>query len=312
MIRTLKFFGALAVVLGVASAIVYFVYPGVLLNVLQSTTASGAGLEKKSINLEGYTAHYYESGTTKESTAVNTKTLVLVHGLGDDKNSFVTSVRELSNDYRVILPDLQAHGENTQTPGRDYSIAGQAKFLNKLLGSLGADSFVIGGNSMGGHTAAAYAARYPSKIKGLILLNATGMQLETESVYRYYPESVDTDFFKTMFNEIFVNPPSFPEPIIQHMVNTLNPKIPFFNELVKQVENGNDFRMNEKAQTIQAPSLMLWGKQDPIVGLAYAQQYEKNLAKSELVILENAGHSPQLEVPERIQTEIKTFLKSTF
>lgn len=304
MKTVLKAFVGIFVVSVLAVGVIYFIYPGVMIKTVQSLSANGAGLTKKSVDIDGYTAHYYESGDSSKPS------LMLLHGLNDDKNSFVTSIRELTADYHIVLPDLQAHGENTKEEDRDYSIAGQANFVMQLSDALGISQITIGGNSMGGHTAAAFAARYPTKTNGLIILNATGIQLQNESVYVYFPEKIDVQFLEDFFKSAFVTPPAYPRPVLQHLVNELNPTIDFMNRLIKQVETGADFRINEQARSIAAPSLVLWGKHDPIMPIEYGQAYVNHLPNARLVVLENAGHSAQFEIPERIQNELKTFMES--
>jgi pimeloyl-ACP methyl ester carboxylesterase len=303
MKTVLKFLVWLFAVTTLLVGIVYFIYPGLIISAIQSLSASGAGLTKKSVDIDGYTASFYEGGDASKPT------LMLLHGLTDDKNSFVTSVRELTTSYHVLLPDLQAHGENKKLSDRDYSIAGQAVFINRLCDKLDISQVVIGGNSMGGHTAAAFAANYPERTRGLIVLNATGMQLKNESVYVTFPDKIDVAFLQSFFDTAFVTPPAYPKPVMQYRVNQMNADIPFTNDLIRQVERGADFRMNEKAQSITAPSLVLWGKQDPIVPLAYAESYSENLTNAKLVVFDNAGHSPQFEIPERIQTELASFMQ---
>jgi abhydrolase domain-containing protein 6 len=304
MKTVLKFFVWLFAVTTLLVGIVYFIYPGLIISAIQSLSASGAGLTKRSVDIDGYTAYFYEGGDASKPA------LMLLHGLTDDKNSFVTSVRGLTASYHVLLPDLQAHGENKKLNDRDYSIAGQAAFINRLCDKLNISQVVIGGNSMGGHTSAAFAANYPDKTRGLVVLNATGMQLDHESVYVYFPDKIDVAFLQTFFDTAFVTPPAYPKPILQHRVNQMNANIPFINRLIKQVEVGADFRMNEKAQSIIVPSLVLWGKQDPIVPLAYAESYNVNLANAKMVAFDNAGHSPQFEIPERIGLELTSFMQS--
>lgn len=286
-----------------AVSVIYFIYPGVLLSAVQSMAAKSANLEHRSVELDSYQAHYYEGGSSNQTT------LVLLHGLGDDKNSFVTAVRELTQDYRVILPDLQAHGDNAQAEGRDYSIAGQAQFIEALLQKLNANRVFIGGNSMGGHIALSFASRSTENAVGLILLNSAGVQLAQEGVYKPYPSKVDSMFFSDMFAQLFVTPPAFPKPVMQYMANELNPKIPFFNSLIQQVQTGEDLGMNEKSKLITASSLIIWGKQDPLLGVEVAQRLNQNLVNSELVLLENVGHSPQIEVPEQVQSLLRSYLE---
>jgi abhydrolase domain-containing protein 6 len=302
MKTVLKAFGGLFAASILLLGIVYFIYPGLILSAIQSLSASSAGLVTKSIEVDGYTAHYYEAGDTSKPS------LILLHGLNDDKNSFVTSIRLLTSSYHIVLPDLQAHGENQRLDERDYSIAGQAAFINRLSDTVDISQMVIGGHSMGGHISAAFAANYPSKVRGLILVNAMGMQLSNESAYDYFPDKADIAFLQAFYDRAFVTPPAFPEPLLQHLVNKLNGNIRFINGMIKQVKNGTDFRINQKAQSIVAPSLILWGKQDPIAPLAYGEAYTKTLENARMVVFDNAGHSPQFEIPEQVQAELKTFM----
>lgn len=287
--------------LGVAAT--FYFAPGFILNGLQTLTAQRNGLTLQSVAIDDYQAHYYEGG------ANNGKVLVLLHGLSTDKNAFVTSIAELAKDYRVILPDLLAHGDNQALQDGDYSIGGQVAFLNQLFDSINVRSFVIGGNSMGGHIATAYTYTHPEKVKGLIAVNATGMQLENESVYQPFPDTIDRDFFKSTFSSLFVTPPNFPAPIVGFMLDQLNAKVPVLNSLVDQVQASDDFRLNEKAQLIRVPSLIVWGKQDTLTPLAYAEKFNTQLANSKLVVVDQAGHYPQFEQPEKVQSEIRQFLE---
>ena len=302
MKTVLKAFGGLFAASILLIGIVYFIYPGLILSAIQSLSATSAGLVAKSIEVDGYTAHYYEAGDTSKPS------LMLLHGLNDDKNSFVTSIRLLTASYHIVLPDLQAHGENQRLDERDYSIAGQAAFINRLSDTLDISQMVIGGNSMGGHISASFAANYPSKVRGLILVNAMGMRLSSESAYDYFPDKVDVGFLQAFYGKAFVTPPAFPEPLLQHLVNRLNGNIRFINGMIKQVKNGTDFRINQKAQSIVAPSLILWGKQDPITPLAYGEAYTKTLENARMVVFDNAGHSPQFEIPEQVHAELKKFM----
>ena len=303
MKTVLKVLSGLAIALGLSGAIVYFIYPGVLLGFLQSAAVSNAGLSKKSIDVNGYQAHYYEGGDS------NSPALVLLHGFSDNKYSFVTSVNTLTQQYRVILPDLQGHGDNARLEELDHSIGGQVRHISELLNQLDVSKAVIGGNSMGGHIAAAYTLQNPQKAEALIVINATGVQLDNESVYEAFPESVDPEFFKQFFERIYVNPPQFPEPMLQHFANELNARIPFYNKTVKQIETGPLFRLNEELPRVAVPALVLWGKEDPIVPIDYAELYAQQLSGATLKILPNTGHSPQYETPDVVQQELSRFMQ---
>jgi pimeloyl-ACP methyl ester carboxylesterase len=66
--------------------------------------------------------------------------------------------------------------------GLDYSIDGR-NFSEVLFRKLYASQFNLVGNSMGGHTAAAYAIKYPNDLTNLILLDAAGIKIDDHVVY---------------------------------------------------------------------------------------------------------------------------------
>lgn len=311
MKRVLNFLLVLIGLSVVAVGALYFIYPGVILGAVTSMSVNNAGLEHRKVDIDGYSAHYYEGGSSNQTT------LVLLHPFTEDKSSFVTSIRTLSQHYRVILPDLQGHGDNAQTLNlaynmKRYSIKGQAHFINRLLLKLNANRVFIGGNEMGGHVALSYAANFSEQTLGLVLINSAGLNLgiNNESTYEPLPISVSNSYFVDKFARLYVTPPSYPKPVLQYLSNQLNPSINFFNSVLKQVEAGEDARLNQKALSIKAPALILWGQQDPVLGRSYAELIEQSLSNATLKELANAGSSPQFEVPELVGNEIKAFLDS--
>jgi abhydrolase domain-containing protein 6 len=292
----------LTALLAVCAAAVYFIFPGKLVELTQWATANSSGLTRKSINIDGYQVSYYEGG---QGDAV-----VLLHGMADEKNSFAAAAKELTGQFHVILPDLPGHGENVRDPARDYSIRGHAVFLEKFVDKLGLKSFSLGGNSMGGHVSAAYTLAHPQQVRKLILVNAPGLTLDDHVVYAGFGKKMETpeDFYAVM-DRVLHKRPTLPGPIVQHMIAQTNNSIGFINGLADAVKAGQDFDLKDRVATIAAPTLILWGKHDKVVKFNVAQAYDERIPNSQLVILEDASHSPQLEIPEAVGKAISNFLK---
>lgn len=293
-------FGSVLVI-ALAGFLALQLVPGAALSALQAFAAWNGGYQSKSIDLDGYTAHYYEAGPKNAPVAV------FLHGLIDDRNSFVSAAKDLSASLRVILPDLQGHGGNGQVPGRDYSIRGQVNFVADLLDALDVDELVIGGNSMGGHVAAAFALSHQDRVRQLMLLNATGILLDAPPTYSAYPSDIDLAYMKEMYANVFINPPRIPGPIIRHLGEDLKAKAPFYNKLIDAVVGGEDFRLDDRIKTLAVPTLVIWGNEDRLVPIRYAKAYNAALPSSKLLILE-AGHAPQLELPDAVRDAMMAFI----
>lgn len=293
---------ALVVLLGIAGAAALYLAPGFVVSTMQSAVASSSGLESKSVEVDGDTVHYYEGGTGP--------TLVLLHGMADEKNSFAAAAAELTDNYRVILPDLAGHGENARDPSRDYSIAGHVAFLDRVFAELGLESFVLGGNSMGGHVSAAYTLAHPDKVEKLILVNAPGLKLDDHVVYGGFGERMETrDDFYAVMDRVVHTRPALPGPIVDHMIAQTNKDFDFINGLAEAVKSGGDFDLIDRVSAIDVPTLILWGVEDQVVRYNVAEGYDRLIPNSTLVRLQEAGHSPQLEKPAEVGQAVADFLR---
>ncbi len=100
--------------------------------------------------------------------------LVLLHGSGSSLDAFDAVSRRLHGHCELVRVDLPGFGLTGPRPDRDYRIGTYARFVEELLGELQIDAGVLVGNSLGGHIAWQCALDFPAKVRGLVLVNATG------------------------------------------------------------------------------------------------------------------------------------------
>jgi len=96
------------------------------------------------------------------------KPLVLVHAFPFDGRMWRATAQALAGKCRVIVPDMRGFGDSDLGPG-DPSIADMADDVAVLLDHLGMAQATVGGLSMGGYIALAFAARHRPRLGGLIL-----------------------------------------------------------------------------------------------------------------------------------------------
>ena len=297
----MKILIGLVLLVALAALVMLYGFPGKVVALTQSVAASSAGFEKKSITIDGYDVSYYEGGQGDP--------VVLLHGMADEKNTFVVAAGALTGKHRVILPDLQGHGENARDPSRDYSIRSHADFLDKFVEKLGLDSFSLGGNSMGGHVSEAYTLEHPEKVKKLILVNAPGLDLDEHVVYGGFGEKMQTrEDFNAVMDRVVYTRPFMPGPVVDHMIKETNKNFDFINGLAVAVKAGEDFDLKDRISEIKAPTLIIWGKHDKVVPFNVAEAYDEMIADSKMVVLENASHSPQIDQPAEVGNAMAAFL----
>jgi pimeloyl-ACP methyl ester carboxylesterase len=61
--------------------------------------------------------------------------------------------------------------------------------------------------------------------------------------------------------------------------------------------------------TVDAPALIVWGRDDQVVPLSAAAVYQRSMKNSRLVSFETCGHRPEVEASERFVLEVRNFLQ---
>ncbi|WP_394830124.1 alpha/beta hydrolase [Pendulispora rubella] len=275
-----------------------------LLASTNGAVAYRAGLRKKKIEVNGYWVHYYEGG--------HGDTLVLLHGLADDKSSFLRTAQGLTRDWHVILPDLTGHGENEFIPERDYTVRGHVADLHAFVEAMRLDRFHLGGNSMGGHVSLAYSIHHPERVRSLILVNAPGLVVEDEHVvYTGFGSRMESlEDLLCVLDRVYHKRPKLPGFLLRHLMTQTNNALEKINTMARVVREGPDYSLGDRISEVAAPTLILWGKHDPVVKMNVAEAYRERIRDAKLVVFEDAAHSPQLEIPKRIGTGIKEFLSN--
>jgi pimeloyl-ACP methyl ester carboxylesterase len=99
--------------------------------------------------------------------------IVLCHGLTATRRYVLHGSHALERaGHRVITYDARAHGESDPAPpGEGYGYPWLLADLERVVAAtVGEEPFVLGGHSMGAHTAVAYALRHPQRLTGLVVI----------------------------------------------------------------------------------------------------------------------------------------------
>jgi abhydrolase domain-containing protein 6 len=118
-----------------------------LFDMLMGVLRKSANFESNTVSLNVGEVVYLDN---KKGTYKSKETLILLHGLGADKDTWLQFARYLTRKYRIIIPDLPGHGQSVQDFSIEYSVEAQAQCVCELLETLGIKRVHIVGNSMGG------------------------------------------------------------------------------------------------------------------------------------------------------------------
>ncbi|MEL7718706.1 alpha/beta hydrolase [Citromicrobium bathyomarinum] len=258
---------------------------------------------------DGVTVHLRDEGPQNERR--DAPAIILLHGSNADLHTWQPWVDALKGRYRVIRFDQIGHGLTGPDPDSDYSIPNFVSDIEEVADSLGLDRFVIGGNSMGGSHAVAYALAHPERVEGLILVDAAGAPIRKEGRGNIGFAIARTPVVNRIMNHI--TPRSMIEQSLRETVSNqaivTDAMVDRYWELLRYPGNRdatrirfsgewNSFSQEDVAQ-IEAPALIIWGEEDGLIPVEAGLWYDRYLPGSTLVVYEGIGHLPQEEEAQR-------------
>jgi len=282
--------------------------PGTLFKWQDMAQSMMAGLHKQHIRIGDHDWTYLEGG---EGPPV-----LLLHGFDANKNVWVGFARQLLPNYHVVIPDLPGWGESTRLDSADYGIAAQAARLSEFVTALKLPPVNIAGNSMGGHIAGIFAARYPQQVTSLALLDSAGVHFKpNDFARRVYagenPFNVDTpQQLDALLTLVFAHPPQIPAGIKQEIVARNIASHAFFQKVLDQIGKGDlAFLLENELGKIQAPTLIIWCRADQLLDVSSVEVLQKGLAHSQTELFEGCGHVPMMELPQATGHRYRGFLQ---
>jgi 3-oxoadipate enol-lactonase len=240
--------------------------------------------------------------------------VVLVHGFPLDHRVWEAQIEALSDRWRVIAPDLPGFGQSRSD--RPFTMHSQADGLHAFLGQIGALPCVLAGLSMGGYIAFAYLTKYPSDLKGLMMVDTRcegdspegklgrGKMIETARTggsaavaAQMMPKMLSADAQQN-------------RPQLVQRLKSIMEECP-----AKTIENAlaamrdrDDCR--DKLASIAVPTLGIVGDSDAITPPESAQGMCREIPHAKLAIIKGAGHMSPMEQPEQVNQAMRGFLET--
>jgi len=247
--------------------------------------------------------------------------LMLLHGSNSSLQSWEPWVADLKRDHRVISFDFPGHGLTGPAKSGVYTATSYLQIIEDVRKAAGVERAVVVGNSMGGYMAWRYALAHPERLSGLVLISAAGYPLEKgrPAVFALAAAPVLGEMFSSMTN---------PSMIERNLKTVMADDADVTPELVKRytdllLHDGNREATLKRLRTpidqpdawkdiprITAPTLVMWGAQDPWIPVADAERFGKEIKGATVKIYPDLAHVAHEEDPPRTLADLRAFLAS--
>lgn len=261
--------------------------------------------------------------------------VLLIHGIGDNSETWRDLIPHLAQNYTVIAPDLLGHGRSDK-PRADYSVAAYANGMRDLLSALGIDRVTVVGHSLGGGVAMQFSYQFPNMVERLVLVSAGGVTKDVHPALRLMSVPVVNEVMKLLrlpgagtamrmlgtavgaLDGSRLRPGAMlhdtPD-LVRVLSDLLDPTA--YEAYLRTLRAVVDWRgqvvtmLDRCYLTENLPVQLIWGDQDIVIPVAHAHLAHAAMPNSRIEIFRGSGHFPFRDDPMRFLRVLEEFLDDT-
>jgi len=260
--------------------------------------------------------------------------ILFLHGFPTSSYDFCRLVPQLAQNFRVILPDFLGFGFSDKPSRHRYSIFEHADVVEALAKICECEIFFLLTHDMGNSVGLELLRRKRLRVSRYLMLNGgvllkyyqpvlSQRLLQVPIIGEIFSRLISYKLFARQFSSVFA-PNKVPSPAelnaLWQLMNYNNGKRNYA-KLIRYIKERKIYENEwlEALRTSHVAFKIVWGQQDPVATPMIGRALLEYRPDAELIELAEAGHYPQLEVPEILVHETKKFFikqtsahKSTF
>ncbi|HEX2195622.1 MAG TPA: alpha/beta fold hydrolase [Actinomycetota bacterium] len=250
--------------------------------------------------------------------------VLLLHGLGASKASWLTVVPHLARRHRVIAIDLPGFGSTSKPRGR-YDAPWFATHVLSFMEVTGLRGALVAGNSMGGRVAMEVAMREPRMVRAIACLCPVAAFYERPFLWAarmarpeagIFAPRLPRAYLAEQLRRLFSDPQrlhdDWYEAAIDDFLQTWRrptARMAFLASLknIYVDEPDGEAGFWARLAKLQVPALYVYGRQDVLISSRFGGRVAKALPAAKVEVWDDCGHAPQLEHPDRTASAMLDF-----
>src|SRR4051812_32163800 len=256
-----------------------------------------------------------------------------VHGLGGSSQNWSALMQLLDGVVDGEAVDLPGFGDSPPPDDGDYSILGHARAVIRFLDASGRGPVHLFGNSLGGAVSTRVAATRPDLVRTLTLVSPALPELRVQRTAvptgllavpgvaalftRLTREWTAEQRVRGVMALCYGDPGRVSAEAFRHAVDELERRLllPYFWDamarsargIVNAYTLGGQHGLWRQAERVLAPTLLVYGGRDQLVGFRMAQKAARVFRDARLLTLPEAGHVAMMEYPETVAGAFREF-----
>ncbi len=270
-------------------------------------------LQDRYVKVGSINTRYWQAGDSGN-------TVILLHGGGGYIELWKHNIFELAKHHRIYAFDMVGAGRSDK-PDADYTFDFMAQFTRDFMKALDISKASLIGTSAGGGVALTVALNFPKLVDRLVLVGSAGLGKEINFLLRVTTlpglgklfSSPSKSGVAMLCKQAVYDPALITDEIVEEfyqMATLLGSSEATLNVGRSNFNIWGQFHQSitERLGTIAAPTLIVWGRQDPMVPVTHAQSATKIIPNARLEIIEECGHWSSIEHPQKFNQLVLEFM----
>jgi 3-oxoadipate enol-lactonase len=240
--------------------------------------------------------------------------VVFMHGIGGNRTNWCYQLAALAADFHAVAWDARGYGLSDDYDG-PLDFADFSHDLRRLLDRLGVGAAHICGLSMGGRIAQDFYSRYPDRVATLVLCDtfasfdatfkpekrAEFVRLRKEPLLQgKEPRDIAAQVARSLLS------PKSPHAAYERLVESMSAL--HKASYIKTIEATTMYDKSAALSRIAVPTLLVYGSDDRLTPPAIGSDMASRIPGAKMVVVEDAGHLPNIEKPDEFNAILRAFL----
>ncbi|MFJ9247966.1 alpha/beta fold hydrolase [Streptomyces sp. NPDC101776] len=290
----------------------------------------GEGERLRSVGLPGITLTVRSRAAVREGLPP----ALYVHGLGGSSQNWSQLMAELDGLVDSEALDLPGFGDSPPPDDGDYSVTGHARAVIRYLDAAERGPVHLFGNSLGGAVTTRVAAVRPDLVRTLTLVSPALPEIRVQRsamptallgvpgiaalFTRISRDWTAEQRVRGVLGLCYGDPGQVTPEAFRYAVEELERRLqlPYFWDAMARSSRGivNAYTLGgqhglwRQAERVLAPTLLIYGGRDQLVGYRMAQRAARTFRDSRLLSLPDAGHVAMMEYPETVGAAFRELL----
>jgi pimeloyl-ACP methyl ester carboxylesterase/2-polyprenyl-6-methoxyphenol hydroxylase-like FAD-dependent oxidoreductase len=311
---------AFSAVIGMRQQPQHVLHPAIAARVLRGPAAAPwsddvEAVRRSELRVAGVRTPLREAGPASAREAV-----VFLHGNPGSGADWEPLLAAVGERRRAVAWDAPGFGRAVAVAGFEQTVEAHAEFVGRALDALGIERAHIVAHDFGGPWGMAWAAAHPERFASAVLIctgalpgyrwHALARVWRTRLAGELFMATTTRPGFRLLLRR--GNRPPLPRAFVDRMYDDFDREtraaVLRLYRSVADVGASGEQRASE-LRPLDRPALVIWGRNDPYLGVECAERERRALPRADLLVLDRAGHWPFVDDPRAVAAAVTSFLR---